>query len=294
MKLGLGAVQFGTVYGATNKRGQVPWSEVVGILRAAADAGVTVIDTAAAYGDSESVLGSVLWDGHPFRIVTKVALPGDDTGTDSSPGVRLADAVRASIRRLQQPSIYGLLFHTVEDLAGPEARSLVNAALDLKAQGVVERVGVSVYSSNQIDLALSAFIPDIVQAPLSVLDQRLLASGQLGRLKSLGVEFHARSVFLQGVLLSEPELLPGYFASFHAPLERVREGAAARGMSALEFALAFVNSMADVDVAVVGVSGIGEFAQVLRAAEAACHDAIDWSAYACTDEALVNPGRWRL
>ncbi len=293
MNLGLGAVQFGADYGVTNKRGKVPPREVARILRTAAAAGISIIDTAAAYGESESVLGAALWDGHPFRIVTKIALPRNYPAGDQISRMWVAGELGASLERLRQTRIYGLLFHRADDLIGSAAGPLVSATRELKDQGLVGSIGVSAYSGQQLDSILSAFTPDIVQVPLSVLDQRLLASGHLSRLKERGVEIHARSVFLQGALLAAPDALPRHFAPYRAPLERVRAGAKALSMSALEFALEFIASVEEVDAAIIGVSGIEELEEVLKASSVVRGQKRDWNHYSCADEALVDPSRWR-
>ena len=59
-KMMLGTVQFGLNYGIANKEGQPSLEKVKGILRSAAEFGVNTLDTAAAYGTSEEVLGQAL------------------------------------------------------------------------------------------------------------------------------------------------------------------------------------------------------------------------------------------
>ena len=57
-RLALGTAQFGLAYGINNKSGQTQLSEVQSILSEAKRCGVDTLDTAAAYGQSEEVLGS--------------------------------------------------------------------------------------------------------------------------------------------------------------------------------------------------------------------------------------------
>lgn len=85
--------------------------------------------------------------------------------------------------------------HRADDLFVPGGERLMAALTDLKQQGLVAKIGVSVYNAEQIDQVLDRFAIDLVQLPISVLDQRLLRSGHLRKLKSAGVEVHARSVF---------------------------------------------------------------------------------------------------
>lgn len=78
----------------------------------------------------------------------------------------------------------------------------------------------SVYNSNQIDQLLKKYPIDIIQVPINLLDQRLILSGHLDRLKDLQIEIHARSVFLQGLLLLNPDTLPVRFSSIQPLLKK--------------------------------------------------------------------------
>jgi len=71
VRLGLGTVQFGLNYGVSNVSGQPSEDEVKKILACASAGGIDVIDTAAAYGDAESVLGRCLTESAQIRVVTK-------------------------------------------------------------------------------------------------------------------------------------------------------------------------------------------------------------------------------
>ncbi|MDZ7809365.1 MAG: aldo/keto reductase [Arhodomonas sp.] len=89
MKLALGTVQFGLDYGVANASGQVPVDEVRRILALARESGVDTLDTAAAYGESEAVLGAA--GAGDFRLVTKISPHGG--------GGSHAMAVRESLLR---------------------------------------------------------------------------------------------------------------------------------------------------------------------------------------------------
>ena len=59
-----------------------------------------------------------------------------------------------------------------------------------------------------------------IQIPVNALDRRAIHSGLLRRLKTKGVEIHARSVFLQGLLLMQPTELPEFFSRYVPTLPR--------------------------------------------------------------------------
>lgn len=287
MKLGLGTVQFGLPYGVSNAAGQPPATEVARILARAAAADIAVLDTAAAYGNAEAALGQCLGPDHKFAIITKAASPGP--GAHSQ---QLRDSVDASLRNLRQERLYGLLLHRAADLFAPGGQQLVTALRELVAAGRVAKIGVSVYTAEEIDRTLDIFTPDIVQLPISILDQRLLASGHLRKLKAAGVEIHARSIFLQGLLLMDA--VPTHFHPLQAHLARYAEFLARNGLTRVQAALSFIAAVPDVDVALVGVTGVAELDEILASMDRFDGCAEDFSAFAVTDERMVNPALWDL
>ncbi|MCB2100425.1 MAG: aldo/keto reductase [Rhodobacterales bacterium] len=291
MRIGLGTVQFGLDYGVSNARGRTPADHVDRILALARDAGVSVIDTAAQYGDAESVLGQHLPAGHGFRLVTKTpAFAGVETI-----GPAQADALETtflrSLENLRAERVAGLMIHRVDDLFRPGGDLLFARMAALRDRGLVGRIGASVYDGGQVDRLLDRFAPDIVQVPLNLLDQRLVAGGQLARLAAAGVEVHARSVFLQGLLLMAPEAAPGHFEPWRGHLRACRDRIDAAGTTPLRAALAFALARPEVAAVICGAADADEFAQVLAAA-AEPAPPLDTRAFASNDPGLVNPVNW--
>lgn len=291
MKIGLGTAQFGLDYGISNPGGRVATPEARRILALAERSGVRTIDTAAAYGDAEARLGRYLAADHPFSLVTKLPrLPDGVTGAGVSDWVR--EAVARSLRRLRTELIHGLLVHSVADLLGPLGEPLWLALLEARRDGWVDRIGASVYSGEEIDRLMERYPLELVQVPVSVLDQRLVRSGHLARLGAASVEVHARSIFLQGLLLMDPdELADPYFDPARATIRAFRAAARAVGHTPLEAAVAYAVSVPDVSVAVVGVTGEGQLAEVLAAATPSLP--LDWFApFAAEDVNVLDPSRW--
>jgi aryl-alcohol dehydrogenase-like predicted oxidoreductase len=277
-RLGIGTVQFGQAYGVSNPRGQVSQADVKLILALAARAGVGLLDTAANYGEAEAVLSGN--DLTRFRIVSKTL--GVQHGVHA-----VIARVRESVRNLGAVDL--LLVHAAKDLLGPSGATLWRALQALKKQGVIGGVGISAYVADDPVALAERFRPDAMQLPFSLLDQRLLADGSLARLKQMGVEIHARSLFLQGLLFmsSPPEKL-----SASAPmLEAVCARIAAVGTSPLVAALGFVLSRPEVDVAVVGMTALKELEEIIIAALAPLPP-LDWAACALQDERILTPSLW--
>jgi len=284
MKLGLGTVAFGMPYGVSNTNGQPSHDEVRRILELAGARGVRCLDTAALYGTSEHVLGQTLPPRHGFDIVTK--LPRGVTAAT------LDGAFATSLENLRQARVYGLMLHDPADLDARVAQRLVA----LKHAGAVQRVGVSIYTTDQVDRALRFEGLDLVQVPLNLLDQRLVASGHLARLTAAGYEIHARSVFLQGLLLMPLDAIPAGLSSVREHLGRLRAGAAAAGVGMLTAALGFVHGLAEVDRVLVGVTTVAELREIFDALDAlprasgALRALFPSAAWA--DEKVLNPALW--
>jgi aryl-alcohol dehydrogenase-like predicted oxidoreductase len=292
-RLGLGTAQFGLPYGVTNTRGRVALPEVRRILDIARAAGLSVLDTAFAYGMSETVLGMLDEIARGFRIVTKTPpLDAERIGPEQERALRLG--IAQSLRLLRRERIDGLLVHHAADLFRPGGERIVGALATAKAEGAVARIGVSVYDPDELERVLTIFTPEIVQLPLNLLDQRFAARGLLKRLKALGCEIHARSVFLQGTLLAAPDALPASLAHVRPALATVRRFLADHRLTTLQACLGYALSQPEIDCLILGVTGTDELAAALDAVRTSPPLPGAVTMLAVDDPAIVNPALWRL
>jgi aryl-alcohol dehydrogenase-like predicted oxidoreductase len=186
--------------------------------------------------------------------------------------------------------VYSVLIHNADDLLVEGASAIVHALESLKSTGKVRKIGVSVYESAQVRAVLELFTPDIVQAPVNVLDQRLIADGTLAMLRSRGVEIHSRSVFLQGLLLMPLDEVPRYFDPIRPLLRRWHRRCREQTMSPSEAAFSFVKGLGEVDCCLVGVQSLAQFQQCLRDFSNA--NSFDSDSLSCDDPAFLNPSKW--
>lgn len=287
MKLALGTVQFGQTYGVANHGGQVGHAEIARILGLAREALVDTIDTAIAYGDSEASLGAA--GVGDFRIVTKlprIASHVEDVAT------WVMEQLQASLSRLGVPALHGALCHHAPDWFGEHGDALRDAFDRAKASGLVEKVGVSIYDPGMLDSIVEQARPDLVQAPLSILDRRLISSGWLDRLHDDGIELHARSIFLQGVLLMARDERPGYFNRWAGLWADWHHFLTHHDLTALEACLGYALSHPQISRVVVGVDSAGHFEELCRVARR-CRE-VPGGLAAMADLELLDPSRWRL
>lgn len=301
MKIGLGTVQFGLDYGISNTRGQCTADEINKIMSLAHSAGITLIDTASAYGDSEQRLGDALHhsDYRPAIVTKTPAFREPVIGKEALQ--KFEAAFESSLSKLKVELLYGLLFHDADDLFKPGGDKLMEAAARLKRDGHVSKIGISVYTPEQVRRVLATYPVDLVQLPVNVFDQRFLSTGCLAELRQRNIEIHARSIFLQGVLLMAENTLPDYFRSIRPTVKRYQQAVSLRGWSLLRAALQFATHHAKVDYAIIGVTAAQELAQICAEAEkcgqapsGSAEDDFSWPEFAIEDEAIILPFRWKV
>ena len=282
-KLGLAASQFGLDYAITNSRGRSPEAEVGEILQIAARSRVSVLDTTVG-GRAERVMGEVMPRPCPFRVVVKTAR------CDRGPDYVEAEA-RASLRKLGLERGHAILVEQAGDLFSPHGPAMWDRMKALRDEGLFDRIGVSVYASDDPVGVARRFRPDIMQAPASLLDQRLLLNGALAEMAEMGIEVHLRSIFLQGLLFLPPDRLPAQLQSASRGLSRVRRMIAEGRSDPLQAALGFALARPEATAVIVGVSSAAELQAVIAAANSPPPD-LDWNDMALDDPTPLERGAW--
>lgn len=285
MKVALGTVQFGLGYGVANATGQVPLAEAAQIVAAARQAGCDTLDTAIAYGDSESRLGSIGVEG--WQVVTKLPALPDDEG-DVAGWVRRG--VEGSLDRLQVGALHGLLLHRPEQLLAPRGAQLAAALRYVKEAGLVRKVGVSAPTAADLDAYVTHCDLDLVQVPFNLFDRRLLDHGRLGQLVARGTEVHVRSVFLQGLLLLDERRRPPAFDRWAGLWRTLAEWLKDHRLTAVQACLRDALAQAGISRVVVGVDGISHWQEI--AAAAAGPAPARPAAFDAVDPDVINPLVW--
>lgn len=211
-KLVLGGAQFGLNYGIANKNGMPPIQLAHSLIKSAVHCGVSYVDTAHAYGNSESVIGELIqsgWRGR-FKIITKLAPLSDlDASADHS---MVRAHVQASVFRscalLGTKALDVLMLHRAAHLTSNDG-SVWNSLMELHQEGVIGSLGVSVQSAEEAMLALDQQKVTFLQLPFNVLDHRwgrVIEKIRTVKL-SRSLVVHARSSLLQGLLTSQDKRL---------------------------------------------------------------------------------------
>jgi aryl-alcohol dehydrogenase-like predicted oxidoreductase len=287
MRLALGTVQFGLAYGIANRAGKIGAAEAKQILRLARESGIDTLDTAISYGESEGILGAS--GVQSFKIITK--LPMVPYGVNDVEKW-IEHQIEASLIRLQRKSVYCVLLHCSGDLHGESGKKIIRSINQLKTSGVTEKIGISIYDPKELEKAMQVIEIDLVQAPLNLIDRRLETSGWLQRLHSHGVEIHARSVFLQGLLLLKRDEIPEKFNRWKQLWDYWHKSLNESRTSAIAACLSYPLSLRHVDKVVVGVDSASQLYDLIQLSNNFKNPQLDWASMISEDIQLINPSQW--
>ena len=286
-KLALGTAQFGLAYGLANATGKVPSDTIEQLLKVASEFNITMLDTAIAYGDSEQVLG--VHNLAKFEITSKLpAVPPSCLNVEEW----IVEQTVSSLKRLRTDKLNDLLLHRPDQLLESNGEKIYKSMLRLKEQGMVDKIGVSVYGPDELSELIKRFDFDVIQAPMNILDRRMENTGMLKQLKKTGVAIHIRSAFLQGLLLMPSEKIPVYFTPWASLIKQYHHWLKQQGISPLQACLSYLNQYSDIDKIIVGVDSIWQLKQIAAAIDTPITDIPD--CLQSVDEGLINPSRWQL
>ena len=200
------------------------------------------------------------------------------------------EQVNESFSRLGVSSVYGLLLHRSSQLLEKDGKTLYQALQKLKESGQVQKIGISIYSLNELETLSPYYNFDLVQAPFNIFDRRLSESGWLQKLKDKGVEIHVRSAFLQGLLLMSREDVPVKFAPWTELFGKWHEWLSKNPVTAIQACLAYPLSFSEIDRVVIGADSVIQLEQIIKAAQSTT--LTNLPDLQCDDEDLINPARW--
>lgn len=283
-KIGLGTVQLGLAYGINNQTGKPAQQEAFAILDEAHRSGITLLDTADAYGDSLDVLGRYIraHGQKSFVIVNKFI----HTGTP------LAEKMDTGLSRLGTTRLYGYMYHRFQDYRDGACREELQA---YKKKKVVEKVGVSLYDLHELEQAVRDPFVDLIQLPVHPFDFSAGKKALLQEAKRQGKEIHVRSVFFQGLFFKDPETLTGNLTVFREPLLQLKEIAREHRLDIQTMCLNYALHCETIDKVIIGVDSAAQLqknmASIVTEYPAGIASALE--SIVITTPEVLNPSAWK-
>jgi aryl-alcohol dehydrogenase-like predicted oxidoreductase len=291
-RLVLGTAQLGMPYGIANRTGQPDFETAVSLIKTAWEYGIREFDTAQAYGQSEAVLGRVLSSlgiSHDARIITKL-----DPKLELRQGQNIKRAVDKSLERLQIPCLYGIMLHREEWLDNLN-RGLEKTLQTLVLEGIVQHLGVSLYTPAMALRALASDIMDMIQVPANILDRRFAVAGVFDLARETRKQVYIRSVFLQGLLLMKPEELPANMAFAQPALNKLDNLCAQYKFSRQQIALLYIKwkyPQARIIIGAETPTQIEQNLNIWRNNATSIFEINRFDSLPIADERIINPVFW--
>ncbi|NLW92063.1 MAG: aldo/keto reductase [Syntrophomonadaceae bacterium] len=256
-RLCLGTVQFGLEYGVNNKTGKPSPDEVFTMLDYALEQGIEYIDTAAAYGNAEELLGEYFSSRNipqDLKVISKLTpnLIADDCSDGENLVIR---EIEKSLQRLRLDSLEGYLLHTPTNFYNPSIMRGLKQAKDL---GLIKNLGVSIYETQHALDVVSSGLVDYIQVPYNIFDQRLEKNDFFSLARANGVMVFGRAPFLQGLLFMQPSEVPEHLARARDYLQEFAEIIARYDLGRAEATLLFSAQNPGIDRVVFGIDNMAQ------------------------------------
>lgn len=289
MKLAIGTAQFGLDYGIANDHGKVSQKEIKKILDLARSSNISLLDTAMDYGDSEFSIGEA--GSEDFNIVSKIGnIPVDKKNTKDF----IYNKLKNTLDDLGLKSLYGLLLHRPENLLNKNGIAIYETLSEFKEMGLVKKIGISIYEPDDLNKIIPNFELDIIQSPINIFDRRLINSFWADELKKKGIEIHARSVFLQGLLLIDPSKRPAYFKKWNKLFKEYDEWLYEKKISNFELCIRYVLSQDSIDKVIIGIDSCEQLKEIIDLYSSKSEKLTVPNELFSNDKSLINPSCWKI
>ena len=288
--LSLGTVALGVDYGiaAPGEFGRPDEDDAIRLVREALDRGITLIDTAPAYGESERIVGRAA-GGDPRAIIATKVNP-----SIRNPQSAIRNSLESSLRALGRDVLDIVQIHNATR-AMIEDGAITDALLEAQRRGLIRVIGASVYGEDAARAVIASAAYGVLQVALNALDQRMLQE-VIPSAAAAGIGVIVRSAFLKGALTPKAQWLPEPLAALRDAAARARDLLAGGAWDRLpDAAMRYCLSVPGVASVLTGARTIPELDAALAAEAAGAFDPSTLASaatLALTDDRLLNPSHW--
>ena len=284
-KIILGSANFDQTYGI--KKNFIKKSEIKKLFNLAIKNKIKTIDTSPLYNESEKIIG--LLNKRRFKIISKIPkVPKNIRKKNIKKWIK--NSATISLKNLKIKKFECLLIHNANSLLSKNGDEIYKSIKSMKTDELTNKIGVSIYDFNLLDKILKKFRFDLIQAPLNILDQRLVKTGWLKKLKKRKIEVHVRSVFLQGILLVRHNRFPKklkklnkYWVIWYNWLKKNK-------FKPLQICLSYVFNHRQLDGIILGCNSKNQLSQILKLKQMKSYFSLP--NLNIKNEKLIDPRKW--
>jgi len=281
----LGTANFGKTYGLGGYGKKLELSQVSQILKIANHESFSHLDTASSYENSEQVIGDLLRENDNWLVTTKLG------PKECSDAKSIVLAVKESLGRTKQQQFWSVLLHDSKVLFQGGSSEVQRGLNEIVESGLTQHIGISAYNESEI-IQAKELIPtlSVFQIPENVCDRRFASSSNLLALASDNNYIFVRSIFLQGLLLMDPNALPEKVGSASSKVNELQEFCEKLKITTLELCVGYAKSLAWASGLIFGVNSEQQVLEISNAFNSLID--IDYSKVPKLDDWLLDPRNW--
>jgi aryl-alcohol dehydrogenase-like predicted oxidoreductase len=254
-KITIGTANFVNNYNLIKPSCGIKLKNARSIIKYSSLIGINSYDTAPYY-NSENILGRLT----KFETTTYTKISFDKNLNFKK---KIINSINNSLRLLKKKKLDGVLFHNEKDLLMKNRKEIWNLILSLKKKGLIKKIGVSFYNPKYLIKIVKNFDLDFVQVPVNLFDKRFLDNRIISLLNKKNIEIHARSVFLQGLLLNT-KIISKKFLKWRSNFNKLNNFLKQKKISNLEACTNFVLQNKNLDKVIFGVNSVDHLMQIIK------------------------------
>ena len=236
----------------------------------ATEIGITCFDTSPRYANSEKIIGNFI-KKHSKKLFISTKIDNLNTN-DKSVIHKMRESVLRSIENLNVEFLDLCYLHQNE-VSVISNEYVLDGLNQLKQEGLIDNIGVSIYSGEELDYTLKSNSFDWVQIPVNIMDtsfyNRIIESGST-------INIAARSIFLQGVIFNSAAIkkkIPDADRMMES-LNLIKSFGDQYNLKLIDLAVSYVCSLSSLDQVLVGTASIKNLEKVKKASKILLNDNI--------------------
>lgn len=285
MKFAIGTAQFKKDYGIL--KNNIEKTQIKKILSTKLKK-IDFIDTAFSYGNSILYLKKYL--NNKIKIITKIdKLNSKDPISISN---EIERKVIKNYKIFNNKQLYCILFHDELDAICVKSKIVQKKITELKKKKYLKNIGVSCYNFKLIKKFLKFYNFDVFQLPLNIFN---ICPKKINELKYLkkkyNFQIHARSVFLQGVLLKNPQILPNSLNKLKYYIENLNKIIERKHQEPENYLISSVDNLGIADCIIIGIKSFKELVKLSKYKKIKISKKEIFN-YEIRDKKLIDPRVW--
>jgi aryl-alcohol dehydrogenase-like predicted oxidoreductase len=275
-KLILGTAQFGKPYGISNQnKKKVSITVQKKIFNLCKKIGINEIDTAESYNFDINLLPK----NYIWIVNTKFEI-----GRFSSE--RQIETYLESFKK-RNIILNCLYIHGEKDLFTKKGNFLFNILYKLKKKFLFNKIGISLYNLDSLKIIIKNFKIDTIQVSFNILDKKITKYEKF--LKKKKIEVHARSIFLQGLLLMKKKHIPDNLSKINPYIFKIRKVCKLNNVNLINYLLNYVDKNNYIQRIIFGVHSVSHLYKIASYENI---PKISYNKFNAFKEDFINPSSW--